>query len=157
VLCPEINSGKAGVTKQACWYGCQISPANVEIPIPLYTKRLITAFRPLINGEASAYSLAYDLLGAYATGDQLHLNALLQSYGDYVQRHGFHAFDTKHLKEGAWHYSLDGFLYFFVQRLGGDTLVEVPSGRGRTDILIFYKGRKYIFETKIYSDRGYFE
>jgi hypothetical protein len=82
---------------------------------------------------------------------------LLQNYSAYVQRRGFHAFDTEHLKEGAWHYSLDGFLNFFIQRLGGDTLVEVPSGRGRTDILILYKGGKEIIETKVYLDQGYFD
>lgn len=130
---------------------------NVEIPTPLYAKCIVTAFRPLLNGETKDYALAYDMLGAYASDDQLHLNLLLHSYRDYVQRRGFHAFDTDHLREGAWHYSLDGFLYFFMQRIGGDTLVEVPSGRGRTDILILYKRRKYIIETKVYSDRGYFE
>ncbi len=129
----------------------------VQILVPLYAKRLITAFRPMINGEASDYSVDFRGLGDYVTGDLLNLNALLQSYRDYVQRRGFHAFDTEHLKEGAWHYSLDGFLNFFIQRLGGDTLVEVPSGRGRTDILILHKGHKYIIETKVYLDQGYFE
>lgn len=84
-------------------------------------------------------------------------NTLLHDYRAYVQRRGFHAFDTEHLKEGAWHYSLDGFLNFFIQRLGGDTLVEVPSGRGRTDILILYQGSKEIIETKVYLDQGYFD
>jgi len=96
-------------------------------------------------------------LNIYVTGNRLNLNALLQDYRAYVQRRGFHAFDTEHLKEGAWHYSLDGFLHFFIQRLGGDTLVEVPSGRGRTDILILYQGSKEIIETKVYLDQGYFD
>ena len=130
---------------------------NVEILVPLYAKRLITAFRPTINGEAGDYQADFQGLAAYVTGNRLNLNALLQDYRAYVQRRGFHAFDTEHLKEGAWHYSLDGFLHFFIQRLGGDTLVEVPSGRGRTDILILYKGSKEIIETKVYLDQGYFD
>jgi hypothetical protein len=130
---------------------------NVEILVPLYAKCVLTAFRPVINGEASDYSVDFQGLSQYVTGDRLNLNALLQNYSAYVQRRGFHAFDTEHLKEGAWHYSLDGFLNFFIQRLGGDTLVEVPSGRGRTDILILYKGGKEIIETKVYLDQGYFD
>ncbi len=130
---------------------------NVEIPVPLYSKCVITAFRPLINGEASDYGIAFDTLGEYVTKGRLNLKALLQSYREYVQRRGFHAFDTEQLKVGAWHYSLDGFIHFFIQRAGGDTLVEVPSGRGRTDILILFKGQKHIIETKIYSDMGYFQ
>jgi hypothetical protein len=130
---------------------------NVEILAPLYAKRLITAFRPTINGETGDYQTGFQDLSAYVTGNRLNINALLQDYRAYVQRCGFHAFDTEHLKEGAWHYSLDGFLHFFIQRLGGDTLVEVPSGRGRTDILILYKGSKEIIETKVYLDQGYFD
>lgn len=130
---------------------------NVEILVPLYAKRLITAFRPTINGEAGDYRPDLQDLSAYVTGNRLHINALLQDYRAYVQRRGFRAFDTEQLKEGARHYSLDGFLHFFIQRLGCDTLVEVPSGRGRTDILILYQGGKEIIETKVYLDQGYFD
>jgi len=130
---------------------------NVEILVPLYAKCVLTAFRPTINGEARDYRPDLPDLSIYVSGNRLNINALLQDYRAYVQRRGFHAFDTEHLKEGAWHYSLDGFLHFFIQRLGGDTLVEVPSGRGRTDILILYQGSKEIIETKVYLDQGYFD
>lgn len=124
----------------------------VQIPVPLYAKALITAFRPLVNGETQAYVSAHDTFSAYAAADGLHVHAILDRYREYVQRRGFRAFDTEQLKEAAWHYSLDGFINFFIQRLGGDTLVEVPSGRGRTDILILYHAQKYIIETKIFTD-----
>ena len=42
---------------------------------------------------------------------------------------------------------MDGFIHFFIQRLGGDTLVEVPSSRGH----------KYVIETKRFTDDTYFE
>jgi len=130
---------------------------NVEVAVPLYGKCLITAFRPLINGESSEYIVsAHESLNEFIIDNQLNLHALLDKYLEYVQRRGFRAFDTKQLKEGAWHYSLDGFIHFFIQRLGGDTLVEVPSSRGRTDILIFYRKRKYIIETKRFTDQSYF-
>lgn len=122
----------------------------VQILVPLYSKALLTAFRPLLNGETKEYVSAYDNFREYLSADGLNLHAILTRYREYVQRRGFRAFDTEHLKEGAWHYSLDGFINFFIQQLGGDTLVEVPSGRGRTDILILYQGKKYIIETKIF-------
>jgi len=124
----------------------------VQLPAPLYSKALITAFRPHSNGETQEYVSAHDTFRDYITADGLNLHAILQRYREYVQRRGFHAFDTKQLKEAAWHYSLDGFINFFIQRLGGDTLVEVPSGRGRTDILILYQAYRYIIETKIFTD-----
>lgn len=129
----------------------------VDVAVPLYSKALITAFRPLINGEADYYVSAYDTFAEYVTERGLNMTALLEKYRDYVHRRGFHAFDTEHLKEGAWHYSLDNFFNFFIERLGGQTFVEVPSGRGRTDILILYRDHKYLIETKVFTDQQYFE
>lgn len=129
----------------------------VQVPVPLYSKRLITALRPDANGETKEYVSAYDSFHEYVTEVGLNVHAIIMRYREYVQRRGYHAFDTEQLKEGAWHYSLDGFINFFIQRLGGDTLVEVPSGRGRTDILILHNQRKYIIETKIFTDAWYFE
>jgi hypothetical protein len=129
----------------------------VEIPVPLYSKRLITAFRPLINGETQHYISAHDTFSDYVSSAGLNLKAILTKYREYVRRRGFRAFDTQQLKEAAWHYSLDGFINFFIERLGGETFVEVPTGRGRTDILILYQGQKYIIETKIFTDQSYFQ
>ncbi|RKZ54140.1 MAG: hypothetical protein DRR16_32030 [Candidatus Parabeggiatoa sp. nov. 3] len=132
---------------------------NTDILVPLYKKVLITAFRPSINGETRHYiNSANETINQYITPDgYLNINELLKAYRAYVRRRGFRAFDTEHLKEAAWHYSLDGFINFFIQRLGGQTYVEVPSGRGRTDILIRYQGRTDIIETKVYSDNTYFK
>jgi hypothetical protein len=124
----------------------------VGIPVPLYSKVLITAFRPLFNGETVQYFSAHETFDAYLTAEGLNMPAILTKYREYVRRRGFRAFDTEHLKEGAWHYSLDGFINFFIERLGGQTFVEVPTGRGRTDILILYHTHKYIIETKIFTD-----
>ncbi|MCB0062557.1 MAG: hypothetical protein KDE19_10600, partial [Caldilineaceae bacterium] len=129
----------------------------VDIPVPLYSKCLIAAFRPLMNGEGKYYTLLQDQLQEFATKTGLNMGGILEKYRDYVRRRGFRAFDTEHLREGAWHYSLDGFINFFIERLGGQTLIEVPSGRGRTDILILYQSYKYLIETKIFTDAFYFE
>jgi len=118
----------------------------VDIPVPLYSKRLITAFRPPINGETLHYFTGLESFTAYVTDDGLNLHAMLRKYRDYVRRRGFRAFDTKQLKEGAWHYSLDGFINFAIQGLGGDTLIEVP-----------YHDKKYVIETKIYTDESYYQ
>jgi len=132
---------------------------QTDISVPLYKKVLITAFRPLINGEARYYlTSAHDDVTQYINPDGgLNLNALLTAYRAYVQRRGFRAFDTGNLRESACHYSLDGYLNFFIERLEGQSYVEVPSGKGRIDILIRYQQRSYIIETKVYSDITYFK
>ncbi len=52
------------------------------------------------------------------------MNALLEEYRAYVHQRGFRAFDRENLREAAWHYSLDGFINFFIERLGGQTYIK---------------------------------
>jgi hypothetical protein len=131
---------------------------HVGILVPLYSKCIITAFRPVYNGERKYYGLsAHETFEEYLKEDGLNIHALLQKYRQYVRRRGFKAFDTEKLKEGAWHYSLDGFLNFFIEALEGQTFVEVPSGAGRTDILIIYQKYRYLIETKIFSNNTLFK
>ncbi|OAD24129.1 hypothetical protein THIOM_000020 [Candidatus Thiomargarita nelsonii] len=113
---------------------------RVGILVPLYSKCIITAFRPVSNGERRHYGLKVnESFDEYLKEGGLNLHAILNKYRQYVRRRGFKAFDTENLKEAAWHYSLDGFINFFIE--AGQTFIEVPSGAGRTDILIVYKNR----------------
>jgi len=126
---------------------------QVGILVPLYSKRIITAFRPMYNGERRYYGLsANETFEEYLKNEGLNIHAILNKYRQYVHRRGFKAFDTEKLKEGAWHYSLDGFINFFIEALEGQTFIEVPSGAGRTDILIVYKNNRYLIETKVFSN-----
>jgi hypothetical protein len=125
---------------------------NTAIGVPLYQKAIIEAFRPDFNGEVAYYaSNTKDTFQSICTGEKLNIKLLLQKYTDYVKRRGFLAFDTENLKESAWHYSLDGYINYVIEELQGHTFIEVPTGRGRTDILIIYQKQKYIIETKIYT------
>ncbi len=132
---------------------------SVGIAVPLYAKRLVRAFAPVINGEMNHYlTSAHDTFRDYIHPDgRLNVNALLQEYRAYVRRRGHQAFDTENLREAACHYSLDGFISFFIQEIGGTTFIEIPSGRGRIDLLIRYRTHSYLIETKIFSSLKAFE
>jgi len=126
---------------------------HVGILVPLYSKCIITAFRPVSNGETRHYGFKVnESFEAYLKDGGLNLHAILNKYRQYVRKRGFKAFDTETLKEGAWHYSLDGFISFFIEALEGHTFTEVPSGAGRTDILIVYQNYRYLIETKVFSN-----
>jgi hypothetical protein len=131
----------------------------VHIPVPLYAKRLINAFRPLINGETEHYITSpHDTVNKYLHPDGgLNVSLLLEEYRAYVRRRGFQAFDIENLKEAAFHYSLDGYIQFIMQCLEGQTFIEVPSGKGRMDILILHGGKKYIIEIKRFVNNYYFK
>jgi hypothetical protein len=80
---------------------------RVDISVPLYKKCLLSAFRPKMNGETEYYVSVQDTFSEYLHDGGLNVRAILQRYEEYVARRGFRAFDTKHLREGAWHYSLE--------------------------------------------------
>ncbi len=132
---------------------------SVGIAVPLYAKRLVRAFAPVINGEMKHYLTSLqDTFSEYVHPDgRLNVHALLQEYRAYVRRRGHQAFDTENLREAACHYSLDGFIAFFIQEIGGTTFIEIPSGRGRIDLLIRYGTHSYLIETKVFSSLTAFE
>jgi len=130
----------------------------VEIPVPFYSKRLMTAFRPIMNGELDHFvNNIHENFDELIVNDEIDIKGIIKKYDAYVRRRGFKAFDRKNLKESACHYSLDAYCYYVIERTGGHIFAEVPSGRGRTDILILFKDKKYIIETKIYTDKSKFE
>ncbi len=124
----------------------------IDVPIPLYKKRLINAFQPLINGESVQYSGPNEKFDEFYKADGLDIDKIIRNYIHYVQRRGFHAFDTENLKESAYHYSFDAYINFFVERLGGKTFMEVPTGRGRLDTIIVYQDKSYVIEIKGWVD-----
>lgn len=129
----------------------------VDVPIPLYKNALITAFRPLINGETVHYTSPNDRFEDFYKDDGLNLDKIIRHYIAYVQRRGFRAFDTENLKESACHYSFDAYINFFIERLGGKTYMEVPTTRGRLDTLIVYHDKAYVIEIKRWSDVFYYQ
>jgi len=130
---------------------------NVDVAIPLYKNALITAFHPRINGETKHYTSPSERFEEFYSATGLDIDKIIRHYIHYVQRRGFRAFDTENLKESACHYSFDAFINFFIERLGGKTFMEVPSGRGRIDTLIVYQDNAYVIEVKIWSDVFYYQ
>ncbi len=49
------------------------------------------------------------------------------------------------------------YLDMFIRTLDGYSTIETPSGRGRINVLLHYKGEKYVIELKIWRGKEYFE
>jgi hypothetical protein len=83
-------------------------------------------------------------------GDRLDMRRILLSFEQYIMQIGVRAFykeDKPYEKTGQ--FLLTAWLYQFVRGGEGDLRYEVVSGLGRMDILLTYKKRKYIIETKL--------
>jgi hypothetical protein len=83
-------------------------------------------------------------------GDRLDMKRILLNFEKYISQIGVRAFyqeDKPYEKTGK--FLLTAWLYQFVRGEQGELRDEVLSGLGRMDILLTYKGKKYIIETKV--------
>ena len=83
-------------------------------------------------------------------GNRLDIERILVNFNQYIAQIGVRAFyqeDKPYEKTG--HFLLTAWLYPFSKEGEGELRYEVLSGLGRMDILLTFKGRKYIIETKV--------
>ena len=78
---------------------------------------------------------------------------------DFIARAGFRILQVPETpQEFIGQHLLFAYLDQFVTSVNGAMYMEVPTGRGRMDLVILHNQRKHIVETKIWrSERGYAE
>jgi hypothetical protein len=82
--------------------------------------------------------------------NRLDMERILANFNQYIAQIGVRAFyekDKPYEKTGQ--FLLTAWLYQFVESGEGELRYEVPSGLGRMDIILTYKGHRYIIETKV--------
>ena len=126
-----------------------------EILNPIYHYCIIHAFKPLVNGLENQYLPADNVTGFrdYLTSIAgVDMAKLLNNFRDFIARAGFRVLQVPDTpREFIGQHLLMAYLDQFVQLVGGTIYLEVPTGRGRMDLVISYHGKKYIVETKIWE------
>ncbi len=125
---------------------------------PIYQSIIIDAFKPRENGVEDRYLPEDAVFDDYITPDgQIQMEALLENFCDFIQRTGFRILLVPQTpREFVGQYLLLGYLDIFVRQIGAEIYPEVPTGRGRMDIILLYKKQKYIIETKLfYNEKRY--
>jgi hypothetical protein len=83
-------------------------------------------------------------------GNRLDMKRILLNFEQYIAQIGVRAFYKEEKPyEKTGQFLLTAWLYQFVRGGEGELRYEVLSGLGRMDILLTYKGKKYIIETKV--------
>lgn len=131
-----------------------------EIANPIYLYRIIQAFKPIVNGLERDY-FPEDTDGfQYLTSDgHIQMERLMDNFRDFIARAGFRILQVPETpQEFIGQHLLFAYLDQFVTSVNGAMYMEVPTGRGRMDLIVLHTGRKYIVETKIWrSGRSYTE
>ena len=131
-----------------------------EILNPIYLHCIVQALKPLINGLEDAYFSQdgpADFSEYMTPTGQLQMQTLIENFKDFIARAGYRILQVPDTpKEFVGQYLLFAYLDEFVKIVGATMHLEVPTGRGRADLVISHSGQTYIVETKVWrSERGY--
>ena len=111
----------------------------------IYQSRYIKTFFK----EAKAYE-KLSLQPYELPGNRLNMERIILNFEKYISQIGVSAFYKEEKPyEKTGQFLLTAWLYQFVRGEEGELRYEVRSGLGRMDILLTYKGTKYIIETKM--------
>ncbi len=127
---------------------------------PIYLHRVLQAFQPLINGLEEEYFSQdgpADFSEYITPTGQLQMLTLIDNFKDFIARAGYRILQVPDTpKEFVGQYLLFAYLDELVKIVGATMHLEVPTGRGRADLVISHNGQTYIIETKVWrSERGY--
>ena len=131
-----------------------------KIANPIYLYCIIQTFKPLVNGlERDYFPEDTDGFQYLTSTGQIQMERLMDNFRDFIARAGFRILQVPETpQEFIGQHLLFAYLDQFVTSVNGAMYIEVPTGRGRMDLLILHHPKKYIVETKIWrSERGYVE
>ena len=132
-----------------------------EIRNPIYLHCIIQALKPLINGLEDQYSPEegpIDFTGYITPTGQIQMHTLINNFNDFIARAGFRILQVPDTpKEFVGQYLLFAYLDEFVKIVHATMRLEVPTGRGRTDIIISHNRQQYIIETKVWRNERHYQ
>jgi hypothetical protein len=121
---------------------------------PIYQEIIIKTFTPFINGVEDKYLPEYaeeDFTDFLSKSGEIQMYELLNNFRDFIGRAGYKILEVPETpKEFVGQYLLLAYLDLFVRKIGGHLYPEVPTGRGRMDIILLYRDEKHIVETKLW-------
>ena len=129
-----------------------------EIVNPIYLYRIIQAFKPLVNGlERDYFTEDADGFQYLTATGEIQIEKLMDNFRDFIARAGFRILQVPETpQEFVGQHLLFAYLDQFVLSVNGAMYIEVPTGRGKMDLLILHNHRKYIIETKIWQNERYY-
>ena len=118
---------------------------DVRVSNPIYQKRFTRTFFRDVAGNVDVSFGRY-----YLPDGSLNMERVLIDFERYVAQIGAAAFySTNKLMEVTGKFQLTAWLYQFVSKGMGELYYESRTGLGIMDIMLIYKDKKYIVETKV--------
>jgi len=128
----------------------------VRIANPIYRKILLLTFAPVLE-QPPPNGLIRHL---YLVNDTLNFDGLLDSFKSFMEEHGvrlLRSAKTGRPLEISGQYLLLSYLSAALNGIQGYITIESLSSAGEMDLLAFYRGQRFIVETKIWYGRSRYE
>ena len=126
---------------------------DVRISNPIYQKRFTRTFFRDVAGKVDVSFRRY-----YLPDGSLNMERVLIDFEKYIAQIGAAAFySTNKPMEVTGKFQLTAWLYQFVSEGMGELYYESRTGLGIMDIMLIYKHKKYIIETKVKRYSGTIE
>ena len=123
---------------------------KIRVSNPIYKKRFTRMFFRDVAGKVDISFTRY-----YLPDGSLNMERVLVDFEKYIAQIGAAAFySTNKPMEVTGKFQLTAWLYQFVSEGKGELYYESKTGLGIMDIMLIYKDRKYIIETKVKRYRG---
>ena len=124
-----------------------------EIVNPIYHYCILQTFKPVVNGlERDYFPEDTDFLDYLTPTGQINMVLVLDNFQDFIARVGFRILQVPETpKEYVGQNLLYAYLDQFISLIQEVMYLEVQTGRGRMDLVIFHNAQKYIVETKIWE------
>ncbi len=123
---------------------------NIRVSNPIYQKRFIRMFFRDIAEKVEVSFRRY-----YLPDGSLNMERVLIDFEKYIAQIGAAAFySTNKPMEATGKFQLTAWLYQFVSEGTGELYYESRTGLGIMDIMLIYKNKRYIIETKVKRYRG---
>ncbi len=117
----------------------------------IYKSRYIKTFFKEVNASENFLLREYEL-----PGNRLDMGRIILNFNHYIAQIGVKAFyEEEKPYEKTGQFLLTAFLYQFSGREKGELRYELRTGLGIMDIILTYKERKYIIETKVNRSGNY--
>jgi hypothetical protein len=136
----------------------------VRFACPFVQKRLFNYFSGAIFRELGQLYDPFEDLVDIITDDSLNVENLIRRYERYLKQNRDWLLENAPRKvnlriyEAVYHFNLYMYLSGFLRRRKGEVYPEFPTGNGKIDLIVRYRGRVYGIEVKSYTDEfGYRE
>ena len=130
---------------------------------PFVEKRLFNYFSYEMFRQMGTLVEPFTSLDDVITDTDLNIKNLLGLYQDYLVKNKDWLFkeaprrNDLRIYEAVYHFNLFSYLNEFLRDKNGQVVPEFPTGNGKIDLLIYYKGKQYGIELKSYKDQPGFK